>query len=251
MKIVGKIKALSPLHIGGEKQSNLTTCSRITTKDGEDIVYIPGNSIRGYLRRLLVEDFCKNLQITEMTEKQYFFNFVGGALSSSKNVTDMEEKRNFFMMLPHIRFFGTSYNNETIQGKLCVSNAMPFDGKIKTEFIQMTRKDDLKSDMTTEIKIIDDESEKQKEQMIFYVEAIQKDSEFEHEFFVHNPSELDKSIMSRIIELWQEQSFIGGLSARGFGKIKIDYDFKINSKEYFTFIKENEIKIKDLLLRVK
>ena len=242
MKIKGNIKSVSPLHIGGEKQSNLTPIAKISMGEKE-FPYIPGNSIRGLLRRLLVEDIFNQLGIESISEDEYFFHFVGGALSSSSSTSDMGKKRDLFMNLPHIRFFGTSYENETIAGKLVVSHAIPEDSE--TEFFQMTRKDD--SDVVLNNIKVEGESETDAtQQMIFYIEAIPSKKNLTHSFFIHQPTELDLSIMTRIVELLQQKPYIGGMSARGFGEIEVDYEGLTSSDKYFEFLSENKEKIIEL-----
>ena len=269
-KIIGRLKALSPIfHGGNEKTGNVVLLNRLKFIVGNKIMDIPiisGNQVRGRLRRLIMNDFLERLgykmELSEKSyQKLYHTLFAGGVLTeatpSETGVIDLTLKKKIVDYILPLRLLGCSYSNQMIEGRLLVGHMLPICKELKEyvglesnisvyEFITrayQTRRDELR---------VGKEEEEESVQMIVEYEVFAPGTEFYHEIILRTTSEreeLDLSTLHRMIELWKQQPFIGGKSSIGFGKLAINYEFpkRIDSKPYLEFIEKNRDKIIDAL----
>ena len=267
LRIEGIWTALSPIvHGGNEKTGSTVLLNRRRFLVGDRVLEIPiisGNAIRGYLRRLLMADFLKQVGYEIDTTKKsglrlYHALFTGGLLETveakDSGVIDIEFKKRVVTFIPPAVLFGFSYANQTIESKLKVGMALPICRELK-EYLPdhiepkrsfydlidtpfQTRKDDLKAER---------EKGEQAVQMIIDYEAFAAGTKFYHEFKIEDPTKLDISTFARMLELWEQKPFIGGKSAIGFGEIRFKYDFDGTSEAYLAFLDENKDEIVDIL----
>lgn len=215
-------------------------------KSFDSIPYISGNSIRGYLRRLVMYDFCKQTGITSLDKHLYHQLFTGGNITDSTGKESLENREKFIAMCPMIGLLGSAIGNQTIHGDLKVGGARPqciehgtgelsFWELIETKF--QTRLDSSKTE--EDIEIIGSETGKPAPttQMIYQYETFIVGTKFNSSFAVMSENELTISAFYRMIELFKESNYIAGNSARDSGMIDINIDIPENaSKLYLDYL---------------
>ena len=262
--IKGRIVARSPVHQGGSnRHANLTGLN--TQKwmiDGKvrDIPFISGNSIRGYLRRLLMEDFLDQIGYkinTDTVEGQKLHHalYTGGVLEKSENIAeplDLVKKARIYDLLPPVKLFGFTFGSQMVESTLKVCHMLPVctelrdflpedadpkcsvDDLVSTQY--GTRRDDLRG-------LTDTKSN----QMIYNHESFIAGTLFYHEFRVEDATSLDRSTMARALALWKGKPYIGGRSASGSGDIQITYDLEDDDSEYLAFCQKRKRDIASML----
>jgi hypothetical protein len=297
----GTWTALSPIFSGGDEKTGITVSLRrvkffINGSNGSkhlEIPYISGNSIRGYLHRLIFRDFIEQLGYEldlsdQVGKKMFHVLFAGGLLESvereaESGILDLTLKSKLFKNVLPFRLYGASYANQIASGKLKVSFGLPICKELRDYLPQgivtestpsiysvlshvfQTRRDDLKA-----TPFADDDNSKvennnsvqleiknqQAVQMIVEQEVFSPGTRFYHEFMVEDPEPIDLSTLSRMIELWQVKPFIGGKSAIGMGKLKLEYQMGSSSSPpssslYHEYISNNKKEIIEALDALK
>lgn len=215
-------------------------------KKFESVPYFNGNSIRGYLRRLLMLDFCELTGISKLNKSIYHQLFTGGNITESTGTENIESREKYIEMCPPIGLIGSAVGNGTIESDLKVGGARLRCLENNTgdcsfwELIELnfgTRHDDSKTE--TDIKIIKDVDAKGKEkeapttQMYYQYENFIKGSIFDSFFVLTTENELLISVFWRAMILWKENNFIGGNSARDAGMIDINIDIPENADKLY------------------
>ncbi len=268
-RIQGVITAVLPVHHGGNENTGaIRTLNRLKTYtangDIAEIPYLSGNGIRGYLRRLIMQDFFAMLDYPLDVSKGrglqlYHCFFSGGQLqsvdSSAAGAIDLHLKRDIVSLLPPVALLGFAIGNQMIPSKLKVLHGFPVcaelahmmpDGLMtETSFYDQlghvfkTRRDDLGSSDDTE----------QPVQMILEYEVFIPGTKFIHSFMVEDPDDddVDLSCLARMIELWEEKPFIGGQSGTGFGQVNLAYDAELESDTYIEFVHKHKDDIRQVL----
>jgi hypothetical protein len=226
------------------------------TKSFELVPYFGGNSIRGYLRRLAMSDFCKLADIEKIDKVIYHQLFTGGVISENSEKYDIAAIERYVAMCPPIGLLGSAIGSCTIEGELKVIGARlrcreNHSGNLSmhelTEILFGTRKDDTRTG--TEIEVEDDRSEKEKEnanpvQMLYQNEAFVTGSVFDSSFVLTTDDSLLISAFWRMLKLWTENNVIGGNSARDYGIIDLNFDIPIDAdREYLAYISANRDEI--------
>ncbi|MDE2439051.1 MAG: hypothetical protein KGN01_06730 [Patescibacteria group bacterium] len=266
-KVSGKITALSPLFSGGDEKTGITQSLNRTTYiiDGEqvEIPFISGNEVRGYLRRLIMQDYINStgfeLNLENKAHKQLFHTlFAGGMLqeveSKIQGQIDLSGKRRIFENILPARLLGFSFGNQMIEGKLKVSPMLPICKELKdflpngyesdvSVFEMLSKQFQTRRDEIREAK----EKDEQAVQMILEHEVFSAGAKFYQEFAVEDPDELCLSTLGRMIELWNEKPYIGGKSSIGYGNLKLNYPAASSSEAYVNFTKLNALKINETL----
>jgi len=262
-RVEGFITALSPIHHGGdEKAGNQALIRRqtyIVDQAPIEIPVISGNAIRGILRRMIWDDLLERVGYTLTNMKIYHMLFTGGILeavdSKDSGVIDIEMKRRIRTELPPLAVLGTALGNQMFEGKLKCAIAQPICAELK---------DFLGSDMpvkpTTSIyelvsfdfmTRLDDVKEARQEgeaahQMLMNFEVINPGTVFTHCFALDNPSEVEKAVLARALNLRREHPWVGGKSGAGYGNLKLSYELDDDSA-YLAFIENNKEKICETL----
>ena len=256
LRIVGRAKALSPVfHGGDEKTGSVVLLNRMKfLVNGKhiDIPIISGNSIRGRMRRLLAADFLSNVGYeidlkTEKGKKLFHTLFAGGLLTEVEEketgVLDLTLKKKVVDHILPIRLFGASYKNQIVEGRLKVMHMLPICKEL-SEYTGVESDKSIYSLIGRTFQTRRDELRERSEdeeavQMLIEYEVFIPGTEFYHEIIVRNDP-LDISTIARAIKLWNEDPYIGGKSAIGFGKLKLSYDLNADDTLYLKFCEEKK-----------
>jgi len=277
-RIRGTLTALSPIfHGGGEKTGSVILLNRlkfIVSGKPMDVPIISGNQVRGRLRRLLARDFLQlvgyRMDLSQRKQQRLYHTlFAGGVLTEVEEeasaVVDLALKFRVVRYILPLRLFGCSYANQMVEGRLLVGHMLPVCREIAeytgveadVSFHQLiahffqTRRDELRAPR-------EEEEEEQAVQMMVEYECFAPGTRFVHEIVLETTREeegLDLSTLYRAVELWRMKPFIGGKSAVGFGKLKIEYEWPkpVDSSAYLRFAEENRdevVKVLDELAEV-
>jgi hypothetical protein len=242
--VPGMIELLAPAHHGGDEKTGSTPVLRTITQWSPSLQrhvrlpFISGNSIRGQLRRLAMQDMLRRLGYELKSRTLYYSLFSGGVLTSTEEdegVLDLELRRQIRAHLPVVSLFGCAIGNQNLDGCLKVENAMP----ICHEYAPYLRPE-LQSDPRASLPVatfIDfsyfsrrddihlqrDEGE-QAVQMLVTFEVLIPGTAFQHGFALEWPSELEASAFHHVLSLWGERLHVGGRAATGHGLARAVYD---------------------------
>lgn len=264
----GHWRALSPIFHGGNEKTGATLTLnkiRFVMEDGdyEDIPFVSGNAIRGYLRRLVMKDFLDltgyEIDVSRKSgQRLYHALFTGGVLETVEGLSggaiDVDLKRRIVQLLFPVRLFGFSIGNQMVESKLKVHHAYPVCRELKPFLpdnldpkcsfydlittLYQTRRDELRAER---------EEGEQAVQMLVEYEAFAPGTVFYHEFRLEDPEPIDVSCLARAIELWKKKPYIGGKSSIGFGEIQLNYEISETSERYVKAVEENKEEIVKLL----
>jgi hypothetical protein len=220
-------------------------------KNFENVPYFGGNSIRGYLRRVMMYDYCKLAGIAKMNKDTYHQLFTGGNITDSTGFEDIAKREKYIEMCPAIGLLGSAIGNMTIEGEMKVIGARlrcKENGTGDLSFWQLieqnfgTRLDSSKREK--EIEIVN--NTEQKSQMIYQYENFITGSVFDSAFVLTTTDELMLSAFWRMMKLWKENNFIGGNSARDSGMIEFSMDIPENADaKYLEYISAKSEEIKE------
>ena len=265
----GNLTALSPIHHGDSSDYGTTKLilslptvivNPVTgEKEVDNIPTIHGNAIRGYLRRLIMDDFLTQLDYELNSKKVYHFLFTGGLLealdSKDKGAINLTLKKEIRDNIPPISLLGSALGNQMIQGKLKVGMADIVCSETKlyhTDFNNDFSAYNLKAiDFGTRLDDLKEERNEdgQAHQMKYEFETLIRGTKFTHEFVLENCNNIERACFRRMFDLWNERPYIGGKSSTGYGKVKLDYPdiSKLSSESYITFLKDNSSSICNFL----
>jgi hypothetical protein len=226
-------------------------------KKFDNVPYFGGNSIRGYLRRLIMNDFCKQVGITKLNKSIYHQLFTGGNITESTGTEDIEHREKYIDMCPPIGLLGSAIGNMTIEGEMKVMGARLRCLEHNTgnctfwELVELnfgTRHDDSKTEKDIDINVEFDKKGKEKEapktQMYYQYENFVTGTVFDSSFILTTDNDLLISVFWRMIKCWKENNFIGGNSARDAGMIDINIEIPENSdKLYLDYLQEHKSEI--------
>ena len=267
----GNLTALSPIHHGGSEDYGTTklilTLPTIIVNplNGEEeidnVPAIHGNAIRGYLRRLIMDDFLTLLDYELDSKKVYHFLFTGGILEAldpkDKGAINLTRKKEIRELIPPISLVGSALGNQMIQGKLKVGMGDIVCAETKhyiTDYADYdfsaynlkgsdfgTRLDDLKEGKTD-----DDE---QAHQMKYEFETLIRGTKFTHEFILEDCNSIEKACFRRMMSLWEERPYLGGKSGTGYGKVRLDYQGidDLTDISYLNYLHDRKEEISNLL----
>lgn len=271
LRFKGNLTALSPIHHGGSEDYGTTkliltlpTVIINPLTNNEEIDNIPaihGNAIRGYLRRLIMDDYLTLLDYELDSKKVYHFLFTGGILEAldpkDKGAINLTRKKEIRELIPPISLVGSALGNQMIQGKLKVGMADIVCAETKHYIEEYsdydfsaynlkgsdfgTRLDDLKEGKT--------EEDEQAHQMKYEFETLIRGTKFTHEFILEDCNSIEKACFRRMISLWEERPYLGGKSGTGYGKIKLDYPEidELTDAAYLDYIHERKEEMCNLL----
>lgn len=269
IRINGEIKALSPIHHGGNEKTGSEVLFRTMKfkigKEFLDIPYIDGNAVRGILRRMIMADFLKLSGYNEFkTIRAYHTFFSGGVLETidekSQGFLSLDLRRKIRNFLPPLSLFGSTYGNQAFSGKMIVGKMLPLCKELaehemiqttkKTDslpsfyelrdFIFQTRRDELRAERKEDEQAI---------QMLISFQVLIAGSEFAHYFQLTDTTLIEEGCFRRCLNLWTKKPYIAGKQSTGQGEIKFHYDLsKLGSeKSYLQFITANKEKINEIL----
>ena len=271
LRFKGNLTALSPIHHGGSEDYGTTkliltlpTVIINPLTNNEEIDNIPaihGNAIRGYLRRLIMDDFLTQLDYELDSKKVYHFLFTGGILealdSKDKGAINLTLKKQIRELIPPISLVGSALGNQMIQGKLKVGMGDIVCAETKhyiTDYADYdfsaynlkgsdfgTRLDDLKEGKT--------EEDEQAHQMKYEFETLIRGTKFTHEFILEDCNSIEKACFRRMMSLWEERPYLGGKSGTGYGKVRLDYQSidDLTDISYLNYLHDRKEEISNLL----
>lgn len=262
--------ALSPIfHGGDEKTGSVVLLNRIRfIVNGRpvDVPFISGNGVRGYLRRLVFRDFLARVGFRIPLDKKeglrlWHTLFSGGVLEAREGehgVIDLSLRRRVYVLIPPARLWGFSFKNQSLEGKLKVSPMLPVAREtapflpddvasnaqasvyeLITKVFQ-TRRDEIRAPR---------EKDEQAVQMLVEYEAFAPGTVFFQEFAIEDPAPIDEAVLAHTIDLWKARPFIGGKTAIGMGRLRIDCDTSVlaSPQVYLKYIEDNKDRIREAL----
>ncbi len=273
MRYEGWMLAKSPIHHGGNEKTGSTPVLRTVylynAQLGDVLIpYVNGNAIRGKLRRLIMRDFLEliSMKVEDLGVKLYHVFFTGGALESTEETygsIDLGMRKKVYELLPPVALMGCAIGNQIITGKLKVGHAFPVckeykdflpvqfqnDSRIEmyvrtfTDESFRTRKDDLKAERAEDEQAI---------QMKIDYECFVPGTLFYHWFSLEMPTPVEESCFGRMIELFRESPYIGGMSSIGNGEVAFEYTPKpADSVIYRSFLTDSNKEIKEFINELK
>ena len=266
----GTLTALTTIFSGGDEKTGVEATLRridyIIGGEKVDVPIIDGNSIRGYLRRLLLTDFFQQVEYEIKTPK-LFYLLSGGALeeveTQESGKLNLQLRREIRANLPPLSLFGGSIGNQAFAGKLVVGKALPICRELNSflpvkselsyhEFLTetfATRHAEREPPQSVEP---NPKKEEPTIQMKVSLECFAPGTRFYHKFMLLDALPIEKSCFARMIELWRERPFIGGKSVAGYGEIKIDYpSLQWTGESYLQYLAENREAVQKSLERIE
>lgn len=265
----GTLTALSTIHTGGDLKTGVACMMRVIDfiVDGEarPIQIIDGNSIRGNLRRLLLNDFFAQLGYQIKTPRLYYL-LSGGALeevsTQDSGYLNLQLRREIRALIPPLSLLGCSMGNQAFTGKLIVAKALPICRELN-DYLPVQSKIALGNYLTESFNTRRAERElpeavqanqRQEEptiQMKVNLQCFAPGTKFYHKFMLMDTTPLEKSCFARMVELWRERPFVGGKSAVGYGEVKLDYPtLTLTSEFYLNWLQENKDAVTQLLSKL-
>ncbi|MFI3211116.1 MAG: hypothetical protein R3Y64_08755 [Peptostreptococcaceae bacterium] len=251
------LKLLAPLsHLSDEKTGTTSLARKMSFVCSGEVVEIPvltGNALRGTLRRLAMEDFLikVGLDVEKISKDLYHTLFSGGALTTGSRYYEVGEIKEFRKNCPMMALFGCALGSQMPEGKLKVGISIP----ICTETQEFT---DVQTDLsiydlleenfytrhdTSKLikDIIDYPSKKDDKvtQMKYEQEQLIAGTELKTFFVVETTSDIEKSALCALIDLFKANPFIGGKSGTGHGNILVTTDeLDMDSSLYYDYLEK-------------
>jgi hypothetical protein len=265
----GTLTALSTIHTGGDLKTGVACMMRaidfIVDGEARPIQIIDGNSIRGNLRRLLLNDFFAQLGYQIKTPRLYYL-LSGGALeevsTQDSGYLNLQLRREIRALIPPLSLLGCSMGNQAFTGKLIVAKALPICRELN-DYLPVQSKIALGNYLTESFNTRRAERElpeavqanqRQEEptiQMKVNLQCFAPGTKFYHKFMLMDTTPLEKSCFARMVELWRERPFVGGKSAVGYGEVKLDYPtLTLTSEFYLNWLQENKDAVTQLLSKL-
>ncbi|MFA5572715.1 MAG: hypothetical protein WDA42_06375 [Candidatus Bathyarchaeia archaeon] len=265
----GTLTALSTIHTGGDLKTGVASMMRaidfIVDGEARPIQIIDGNSIRGNLRRLLLNDFFAQLGYQIKTPRLYYL-LSGGALeevsTQDSGHLNLQLRREIRALIPPLSLLGCSMGNQAFTGKLIVAKALPICRELN-DYLPVQSKIALGNYLTESFNTRRAERElpeavqanqRQEEptiQMKVNLQCFAPGTKFYHKFMLMDTTPLEKSCFARMVELWRERPFVGGKSAVGYGEVKLDYPtLTLTSEFYLNWLQENKDAVTQLLSKL-
>jgi CRISPR/Cas system CSM-associated protein Csm3 (group 7 of RAMP superfamily) len=272
------IKDLSPVSLLEKNLLNVFERSFFDSaiiKTYDFVPFISGNSIRGKLRRLVMQDFCKAIGINEdrfnieqddekkthisFSPEWYHRLFTGGALNESNAFENIEEREKIIELCPMLGLFGTAIGKQTIEG--CLNVSIPTLICKETGLSDTTFNDLLTIDFGTRLdsektnNTIDLESSTNYKsgatQMKYEIECLIAGSAFDAGFTLNSNDKLMKIVFQHAINLFVEEGNICAKKSIGYGAVRFE-GLETNenvSKQYYKYLAANRDAIIDFFRR--
>lgn len=215
---------------------NIDAPNLVFEKHFDWIPFISGNSVRGVIRRLVMRDFLTRIGVNKEThgvEKDMYHQLMtGGNITGSTAFEDIELREKYIYLCPMIGLLGSAIGNMTIQGRMKTGGLRPVckehgDGEVSFwETISRefgTRSDTSKTERDIYIEQVQT-ADKSANQMKYEFEVFNTGTLFDGDFILVSEDEVLTSAFWYAMKLWKEFGYIGGNSARGYGKMNFQID---------------------------
>lgn len=254
-RIEGIVESQEPISHIGETLSTVAQFKREKTLFRGKIIEIPiisGNALRGIMRRRGSYRLMEMLGIRKenLDEDVQHALFSGGMLKKGAGggTIDMNFIKELRKILPLMSVWGTTIGQQMIGGKLDVGQLIPISCQtaqrtgIESEIsihslldeVAHTRRDDM------EDRTKGSDADEQKQQMRYQTEVLAAGTRFYHYFTLKDCNEIERGAFMSTLYQFMQYPKIGGMSGRGFGMIKMDYNIDEAAVEkYETWISEN------------
>lgn len=203
------------------------------------IPLIGGNSVRGVIRRIVMRDFLERIGVNKeawgVEKDMYHQLMTGGNITSSTAFEDIELREKYIYLCPMIGLLGSAIGNMTIQGRMKTGALRPIckeHGNGDVSFWETisrafgTRSDTSKTERDIYIEQVTT-ADKSANQMKYEFEVFNTGTLFDGDFVLVSEDEILISAFWYALKLWKEFGYVGGNSARGYGKM----DFQIEIPE--------------------
>lgn len=257
-KINIKLELQSPLsHFGDERLGTMQISRTNKFRVGNEFVDVPvysGNAFRGLFRRIAMRDFLERLDLADegVSEKLYYALFTGGSLVSGSRFEEIGDNLELQKMIPGLALLGSALGDKIVQGKMKSSIFIPacketvdytgVESDISfydmLEDIFYTRRDDLKSVSANVVK-----TEKKKEnptQMKYEAQCLSTGTVLIGDVVLEHSNEIEESLFNSVMKQLEKVPYIGGKSAAGHGKVKIEYTDLADESIYYAYLEENK-----------
>jgi len=257
-KIEGVITALSQVTQTGDQKTGASTMLPVKDvwdrTDTVQVPYVSGNSVRGRLRRLIMNDLVDLVGYTFQNEHVWHAFFGGGQLQAvgPSGIVDVGMRKDITRLIPPVALWGFSLGNQVLESKLVVYDMDVLCEEMRPYIperyknlctcsfnqcvsnVMFTRRDDKQNGR---VKDSDDAAI----QMKVEVQVLVTGTRFYHGFILRrDPSPVEVACLHRAIVLWRDIPNIGGKSSSGFGRLDLGYDGTIDDKPYLDFITANK-----------
>ena len=262
--IQGSIKAITPIHHGSDESTGArSTLRRMKYCVDDKMMEIPvisGNSIRGILRRMIMQDMLEKIDHQLTSLKTYHMLFAGGTLesvSSEAGNINLEMRKQMRGQIPALSVFGSAIGNQMIEGKMKCSYAIPVCKEL-TPYIPTL--DNTNNILSTYEQLTDDYTTRRDDlhgeraegenahQMKVNFEVFAPGTEFYHKFVLIDCTDVESAVLGQALKLLKIRPYIGGKSSIGLGEISLNYPNIPKPDEYLNFIKSNK---KSMIVAIK
>ena len=219
------------MHTGGSESHGtikpilaLPTVVKNAETGEEEIDLIPtihGNSIRGNLRALIMQDFLDLLDYKLDSKKVYHFLFDGGMLEAvdakDKGAINLKMKDEIRYNIPAISLLGSALGNQMIQGKLKIGMAdvvcretahyLPHDNDGEPNFSAYGLKSKdfgTRLDSLQEVRAEDEAAT----QMKYEFQTLITGTRFTHEISLEDALPHERACLVRMLNLWKTRPYM-------------------------------------------
>jgi hypothetical protein len=261
----GRLTLLSPLSHNDEVTLSVDTKFRRMAfmVDGRKVplpVY-SGNAFRGRLRRLIGRDLLEQIGLSEISPELHYLIFCGGSLKqgAKQDYIEVGKRRALREHVPPLSLLGTAAQNWIVAGKLRVGVAMPICKELAPytgihseqsvwsmlDEVYYTRRDDLEDRPERG-------EDEQRQQMKYTVEVLVPGVVLDHTIHAEGCNELELSCLGRMMRLLEEDGSLGGMSGKGHGKVKFEYEGSWpDPASYLAFLSEKKDAIINYLRKLE
>jgi hypothetical protein len=285
LKIYALYQAKQPIIHTEETIGNISKIKKLRVIHNGKPVSIPalsGNSFRGQFRDILADQMFANLtddgtNRVKLPPKQYGILYSGGIMAETARMG--KQMKRWADAIPMLRLMGSAFGNVMLPSKLAVTHIMPY--AVETQEIvaatisglsqdrrdllpteppkrgdllfndgPLTRKDD-KKDLTkqryaeTEVDLGEDE-ERDRSQMIYYVECIPPGTFLLQEIYSKYPlDDLEAGCFLDGLLSFLREPTLGGRSAAGYGQVQVMYQVHLSDETPFELSSGSSTKLPD------
>ena len=269
-KVSGRYTAKSPISHGSDEdfgmEQRLRTLQMTVEEDGErfqeEIPVISGNSLRGRMRDLLAEDLLARLDL-EVHDTLLYSLYSGGNLQRGAGGRKIKRSRinEVRDKVPMLSLLGTALGTQMIEGKLNVDMLIPVASETEdytgaksdtsvfsyVDDVFYTRKDDIEGQTDSG----GSGSADQAQQMKFNIQVFTPGTEFVHDLVLRSTSKIEASCLAHAINLFSQNPRLGGMEARGHGRVEFEYDDQLPPPDVYTeYVDSNKQEIREFLEKV-
>lgn len=263
----GTYTAQSPLKHGSDEDFGMEIRLRrldMTVRDNGDVYHesvpvISGNSLRGQLRDLLARDFLDRLseddEPIQVSDTLSNALYSGGSLERTAGAGKLNRRmlNGIREHIPPLSLLGTAIQDQMVEGRIDVGQLLPVSVETNAytgrdsdlsvfEFVDetfYTRQDD---------RVGGRQGDEDAQQMKYDIEVLVPGTKLHHDLTLRTGhTDLEAACLGHAFELFDERPVLGGMSARGLGKVEFDYDGLPDGEPYREWIETNRDEIREFI----